>query len=304
MSHFSVVIIGENPEDQLAPFTENVAKGDKFAVFQEPDEDLKSCWNENNHEYESFDEYVRDYWGYDFDEDIGRFGLWCNPNAKWDWYQLGGRFSGFFKLKPQFDGEGVCGNKGLMGSCRNDSNLHVDKALKGQIDFEGMINDAREDARNYYLWVQSQFLNNIIPKIEKTWDEFLSDVDSKVISIDDARRMYHAQPSVLLWKNAVEVTRNIQSHHSDTIVDFVDRIYWDGLENFQISLEEYVDNAGNEAFVPFAMLNNGTWSEKGRMGWWGEVSGAMNQNDWNKYVTETILALPNNTPISLYDCHI
>lgn len=33
-------------------------------------------------------------------EQPGRFGYWNNPNAKWDWFSVGGRWSGLLKLKP------------------------------------------------------------------------------------------------------------------------------------------------------------------------------------------------------------
>lgn len=35
----------------------------------------------------------------DVDPETGRRGYWSNPNAKWDWYEVGGRFEGSLPLK-------------------------------------------------------------------------------------------------------------------------------------------------------------------------------------------------------------
>jgi hypothetical protein len=47
----------------------------------------------------SFTSYIEDYHGYSKDEKIGKYGYWENPNAKWDWYQVGGRYRGYFPVK-------------------------------------------------------------------------------------------------------------------------------------------------------------------------------------------------------------
>lgn len=45
--------------------------------------------------YSTFEEYMEDYCGMERNED-GRYGHWHNPKAKWDWYQIGGRWEGHF----------------------------------------------------------------------------------------------------------------------------------------------------------------------------------------------------------------
>ena len=80
MSHFSVAVFsrrGDDVEFMLEPFCENVEPGSDFAEFVEDEE----C---------------------DIDEITGEKGYWHNPVAKWDWYSIGGRFSGLLVTK---DGE-------------------------------------------------------------------------------------------------------------------------------------------------------------------------------------------------------
>lgn len=46
----------------------------------------------------TFDDYCKEFCGYRKNA-AGRWGYLSNPNAKWDWYQIGGRFSGEFLVK-------------------------------------------------------------------------------------------------------------------------------------------------------------------------------------------------------------
>ena len=70
MSHFTCLVVGENPEKQLKPFQQN-------------------SWGDCDKKYL---EFIKDN---DFEEG----GYWENTNARWDWYKLGGRWKGFFHLK-------------------------------------------------------------------------------------------------------------------------------------------------------------------------------------------------------------
>lgn len=49
--------------------------------------------------YPTFDEFMEKYCGYtDKNPATGRFERWTNPNKKWDWYTVGGRFGQSLKL--------------------------------------------------------------------------------------------------------------------------------------------------------------------------------------------------------------
>lgn len=48
--------------------------------------------------YASFEEFMADWHGMKKrDSEKGRYGYWQNPNARWDWYQIGGRFRGMIR---------------------------------------------------------------------------------------------------------------------------------------------------------------------------------------------------------------
>ena len=42
--------------------------------------------------YPSLKQYAEDYCGYTFDSKNNAYGYYCNPNAFWDWYSIGGRW--------------------------------------------------------------------------------------------------------------------------------------------------------------------------------------------------------------------
>lgn len=292
MSHFTVMVIGDNPEKQLAPFNEQPEEGSPFLIFKDKtDEYLKeyetgttkkfycnscSSWGQhitkelfdllkskkigfntvykankielmqyfkNNAEYKgyytneggsrskgsqwfkvvsinktthpdknvcvegeitvqkiaepkkisfkdrygSFESFAKNYHGVDPNED-GKFGYYHNPNSKWDWYQLGGRWSGLIKLK-----DGANGLVGESGTFNNPTG--IDQAKK-----------------------------------------------SDITNLDE--------------------------------------------------------------LSTFAVLKDGEWFEKGEMGWWGMVSNPKDDEEWETQFKSLLSSLSEDTLISIYDCHI
>ena len=49
--------------------------------------------------YKTFEKYAGDYRGYEYNEEEKGYGFYCNPNAMWDWYQIGGRWPVSFLVK-------------------------------------------------------------------------------------------------------------------------------------------------------------------------------------------------------------
>lgn len=141
MSHATILVIqnpGDPPLDQLMhPYWELDLKyedliKDPRAVFQkeytiaELQEKMDSVNKEHaeNREskekfqdyqlkiYDTLEQFAKDYCGTHFDEKTQSYGYYSNPNAKWDWYSLGGRWTGRLKLKK--GAKGLIGRSGLM----------------------------------------------------------------------------------------------------------------------------------------------------------------------------------------------
>ena len=108
MSHFSVAVISEKQEDiekLLAPYQENNMDDcpKEFLEFINVEEDyiddFKNLSEEELKEYPTFEKYMEDYHGYEKDDQTNKYGYWENPNRKWDWWQVGGRYSNLITRK-------------------------------------------------------------------------------------------------------------------------------------------------------------------------------------------------------------
>lgn len=239
--------------------------------------------------FATFEEYVKEWHGREArDETYNRYGYWQNPNAKWDWFEVGGRWAGFFKLKP--------GHTGGLGKQYNfgsilESKDRADIAFKKAIDFEFMRNEREKFAAERYDLVMEAIKGT--PESE-SWEEVRSEFDlEKSEEIEKARARYHAQPRVKAFREFS------MSEKGRELVDF-----FTGVENYQIPREQYLANARNHAGVPFALVKDGIWYEQGRMGWWGNVSDEKDPETWNSMVNKLMDELPDDTLLINVDCHI
>lgn len=287
MSHFTVMVIGDNPEDQLSPYQENNMGTcpEEFLEFQDETYYLKKSWDEMSQEEKdgydnSFANYAEDE-GYEKHPEEEKYGCYINAKAKWDWYVLGGRWTGFLKLKENSSGK--TGEPGLMTVSAGEG--FADQALKKDIDFLGMRKDAEDEAGK--LWDK---VTKILGNVERphSWEHvrevmFPGDIGA-------AREFYHSQPA-----NKKMEEWNRKHKHSLFGIDPLD---------FMIPREEYCKKAGDSAISTFAVLKDGVWYEKGEMGWFGMVSDEKDPVDWNTQVAGMLELIDGDTLISIYDCHI
>jgi hypothetical protein len=270
MSHFTVLVIGENPEKQLEPFDENIEfpeyeKGlvpeeekKRFVEFYTTPSDEKyfklSEEGAEENKKLSFDELYGKYgegwngdcWSKNIDDELAEYSTY-NKNSKWDWYQLGGRWTGFFKLKEGATGE--IGERGIYP--KEIKKGFVDQAYKGDIDFLGM------EAEN-------------ILNAEKNYDDFLN----KFADESENKEM-------LMFQYGIKNIGTKEDPKIETKEDYVER---------------------HVGITTYAVLKHGQWYEKGTMGWWGISTNEV--DDWDKRFNELLKDLPDDTLLSLYDCHI
>jgi hypothetical protein len=239
--------------------------------------------------YATFEEFVAEWHGRkERDETYNRYGYWENPQAKWDWYEVGGRWAGFFKLKKGHTGG--LGRQYNYGSIK-ESKDRADIAFKKAIDFEFMRKESEDRAAELYDLVWEAIKGT--PEAE-SWEEIKSDFDvDKPGEIEKARAKYHAQPRVEALRKA-----SMTEAGRERIGFFTD------VEEFQIPREQYLANARNHAGVPFALIKDGKWYEQGRMGWFGCVIGEKDPETWNAMVAQLMDELPNDTLLINVDCHI
>jgi len=282
MSHFTVLVVGENPEEQLQPFHEFECTGESDQYVQEIDqtEEARESY-ESSEKDKPFADYIEDYYGRkkvfkESDIDLGekhKYGYTLcavdgtviktvdrtNPNKKWDWYVLGGRWSGHLLLKD--------GSKS-------------DQAKKGDVDFEGMRNAEEKEAVENYDFVKSKIEGLPVPE---SWES----VRERIKEIDLARSFYHDQPMVKRFKER----------------DISDRVGWSAdIDKYLRTREEHALSARNSAVSTFALVKESKWYEKGEMGWFAFVSNE--KSDWNEEFSKLMDSISDDTLLSVYDCHI
>ena len=290
MSHFTVLVIGDDVDTQLAPFQEN-NMGDcpmEYMEFNDMTDDLTQEFaeleGEDKVKYPTLEVFAEKYHGYEGEDIDGqaRYGYYENPNAKWDWYQLGGRWSGLLKLKPGAQGD--TGRKGLMGSCANEGASYCDSAKKGDIDFEAMRNEASDAATKRYDEAHAI----IAGRTWMSWAHICDTIKEGYGGKDlwDARRAIY---------NSQEALKDLRAKFDNPFSD---------LDEYLTPREKFIATARNAAGTTFAVLKDGEWYEKGDMGWWGMVADEKDQDAWNEQFAKLIDDLSDDTLISVVDCHI
>jgi hypothetical protein len=235
----------------------------------------------------TFDDFVRDYHGCESrDEKEGRYGYWENPNRKWDWYQVGGRWSGFLKLKE--GAKGAHGERSWMNRGAEVDQNYCDSATKGAIDFEGMRQDDAEKAAKRWDAAHAIINGRTFQTWEQTKARFTTDGKT---DYEKAREIYGAQSVVEDFRKATFGADSLFGW-SESPSDFV------------MSREEFIADARATAINTFAVLKDGEWYEKGEMGWWGMSNDNMTDKEWAIKIGELLDGLSDETPITIVDCHI
>ena len=323
MSHFTVLVTGENPESQLAPFQENDNDSipSEYLEFEDtedamlaqysseggervemPDGSFLFPWDKrfriagsvgidwgdthkipsdlitrtvaHKEQYSTFEEFALSYHGNrERDSEKNRYGYWHNPNGKWDWYLLGGRWVNFFKLKSGAPGLSGCGSLVSGGVAKSG---YADSAFIKDIDFASMRNEAAENAGDHWDEVHQVIAGREYPDFEALVKEQGEDHRK-------ARAIFWAHPVVL------DVSRKV------------------GMVDGKVSLSSrdgYVAKARETSVSVCAVLHEGVWYERGEVGWWGTVAEKIDEASWVLQLANLLEGLPENTRISLYDCHI
>lgn len=319
MSHFTVLVIGNDVDGQLAPYAEQ-GFDEQYGVFDNKeaecraeyetdtidvvdidgqlysqyDEQFRDRTNFMSNErkypegsvlktvpmkefYGDFESFLSDYHGFsEPDEKTGQYGYWSNPNAKWDWYTIGGRWTGYFKPKT-----GTAGALGKPGAFDNQPRQGwVDQIKYGDVDFVGMKADAAKKANETFDVVETIVQGRDIP----SWTEIRERHGDK---IDNARDEYHNNPVVKAFKDA----------------NF-DSFFIDLHDEYGHGREAYVNKCVSRVAVSYSILIDGKWYQKGEMGWFGMSSGDVTQEQWNDEFWKLLDGLDSDTLLTLVDCHI
>lgn len=234
MSLFTVMVIGDNPEAQLAPYDENI----KVPAYTGED------GNQTNY----------------------------NPKSKWDWYQLGGRRTGFLRLKPE--GVGFVGKPGVLTKPAKAG--YADSARLGDIDIEAMREEAEMRMREKLAKIAD------IPRDWLSWEEVKKKFPD---DFNACKKAYWEQ------QNAKAVSARLG-------------LFLQRPDEYLNSDEELIAAARQNALQTFAVVKDGEWYERGEMGWFACAENEKSSEVWSVEFEKLINGLPPETLISIYDCHI
>lgn len=189
----------------------------------------------------AWESVLKDYYGGGLAKCNGDWGYYGNPSAKWDWYEIGGRWAGYFTLKHGKGG--VLGKRSWALEDQEIAINEADQAFKGDIDWEAMKAKNEAGAR-------------------KCWAEYQREV------ADGKNPHAYVEYSI---------------EEADTEETYVAR---------------------QALIATFAVIKDGKWYERGCMGWWGTVSDEKERDVWNTEFEKLVMGLPDDTLLTVVDCHI
>lgn len=320
MSHFVVLVLGDDVEDQLAPYQENNMDDcpEEYLKFNDCTEEVLEKYESDTEErikmpngtlvdirdkqfkhtpdeekpwkteykypentekvevpvkklYTSVEQFAEEYYGYESHDN--KLGYWENPNAKWDWYAIGGRWSNSILLKTEGDFE-----------------EYADSAKIKDIDFGGMVEKRVKAANKEYESMAA--LGTIGPGAWVPWKELLNKFQDKndetFTTIEDTRDFYHAQANL---KQIKEGTKDIHFFYD-----------WDDL---LLPKEEFITLRVGAVLPCYALIDEeGVWHAKGTMGWFGVSDDTTDDITWGKKVFDKLQKVSPDTPLTVIDCHI
>jgi len=202
----------------------------------------------------------KDKWGYIIllqNGNVGKVINRTNPNAKWDWWEIGGRYSNHFLHKN--------GDK-------------VDIIQKKDIDIESMRETTSKESGN--RWDEAMTLVGNTIKDLITWEECKLKFKNDIKKVRD---FYHNQECVRLFKDGK---------------NFI----FSQLDEFNYSRETYINNCIKQSMVSYAILIDSNWLAQGTMGWWG-IS-LDETNNWNDAFNKIYDEIPDDSWLTIIDCHI
>jgi hypothetical protein len=266
---------GTDPENFWA--TESLRK-EKLVPERATWEQVAAAYNARYEHEEESGEYLR------IEEDRAYTMSTYNPDSKWDWWSIGGRWAGYFAVKPGHRTEVIQGHAGMEASPRPG---YCDGGPKRALDFERMRDEKEARARERYQTYQELVAGT---PGALSWEHYLEVHKSlgEQYTIEQARKDYHEQPRIVKLRSNREF------------------IWSDPVQEFSVTEDEYAEQARLGAVPGYAMINlDGTWMAPGEMGWFGmSTDEDEGRRHYTYEVNSYIESLPDDVWLVAVDAHI
>lgn len=200
----------------------------------------------------------------------------------------------------------VIGDEPEKQLAKYDENLELPMHL--YMTKEQLINEKRKEIeeykKNYYdvfLQDKDAYLANCCKEhadyIENEFPKHLNWTDEQMY--EDAVKYYRMDID--------EGSENIEIHEDGSVWrTYNNDAKWDwyqmgGRYAGRLQLK---DISNVEEISVFAVVKDGKWYERGKMGWFAVVSDEKDKDAWNEEVKQLLASLPPDTLLTMYDCHI
>lgn len=318
MSHFAVMIVtDEEPTAEvltklMQPYHEFECTGENDQYIQEIDEteEFRKEWESQKGDYKTEAEFAKEWYGRESiregetpdmsgqqkfgyvvvnsDGKVLRSINRTNPNAKWDYWRVGGRYRARLQVK-QGVSSAVETEPSWEWTFHSDKEREIpegfDQAKVADLDLDRMKEKAVEQHRKR--------VDDDLKESGLTFSNYEKAIKEKKVG--------HAE-----WMKLPEPRPRGTQHYEwlaengYTLAAKTSRL-WDLPELAEgQSLQEWIDAA--PALSSFAVLKDGKWYQRGEMGWWGCVSDE--NDDWDSEFGKLVESLRDDQWLSFLDCHI
>lgn len=236
-----------------------------------------------------------------------------NPNKKWDWWTVGGRYTG--KLAAGYDPAKdpantetcwLCGGTGkrtdmlVENGCNGCDGtgrkltfasdwLDVgNQARVGDLNFEAMLAAARAQRAERWDACEAKYADKAIAGFSFT---------QALSAWNDRLTEFLADPGPTGVRGRIDADEHAKALQA--AVGFAD---WEGVPYDAGTREQFLDAA--QPLTAFALVKDGQWYERGKMGWFACVSNEKAADQWDAEVAALLAGLPADAWLTVIDCHI
>lgn len=289
MSHFTVAVMAAVPLDEktlgpiLQPWHEYECTGikDQYVRFIPEDQDkLKTIYEEYKEGDETFESYCEEQ-GYVKEGDL--WGRVTNPDKKWDWWTIGGRWPDRLILK-------------------NGDRANV--AQVKDIDFDLMkkdnIAERQQRSDKIFRKIKEQLGLDRDVAFQK-WKLFREQLDliwkayQGQIALDDGIKEFRDYVSQRCSPEFGETWRSCLTEIGDSILA-------KGIPEHVTDIDAWIQSASS--LWTYAFVKDGKWFSSADMGWWGISHEHEQSASYDQSYKEALESLPQDHWIAIVDCHI
>lgn len=230
----------------------------------------------------TIDEWAKDYHGWERNAE-GRFVDRTNPNAKWDWWQVGGRYSGKLQVRTRL--KAAVGQRSWTNETAEISG--VDISQWHNLDIDAM--------RGQQVASRQKWIDSIITRSKRSREEVYE-------HLPKLPRLHERWLTVPEPRPRGKEYRNwIREVAGDVVAGVYSGIDLDSPDIAEgQTTQQWIDAA--EPLSTWAVLKDGEWYEKGEMGWWGMSSG--DKADHKQNLEKLFASIRPDQWVVIVDCHI